>query len=256
MITGFILTLVLALVDDRVIDGTVSVWAKPLKFALSLAIHATTLALVISTLSASLRSSATMVVIAMAFLAACIVEMGYIISQAARAEHSHFNMSTPFNRFMWSVMAIAAIMVIGAAGAIGVAVAFDVNAGLSPALRWAIALGLIGGTLLTLYTAFTIGARMSPYVGAIPSDGGARMAFTGWSLIAGDLRVSHFLATHMIQVLPLIGLAIANFSNERVGVAVVVASALGWSTLTLAEYSRALSGQASLLAFSTPTTPR
>ena len=254
MIAGFALTLALAMVDDRTIDGVDSVWVKPLKFELSLAIHAATLALVVSALSPSLRSSTVMVAIAMAFLAACVVEMGYIISQAARAEHSHFNMSTPFNRLMWSVMAIAAIVVIGAAGSIGMAAAFDSEAHLSPALRWAIALGLIGGTILTLFTAFTIGARMSPYVGTVPLHEGARMALTGWSLVAGDLRVSHFLATHMIQVLPLIGLATASLFTGRVGVAIVIASGLVWSTLTLAEYSRALSGLPSPLAVSTPRT--
>lgn len=242
MVIAFVLTFAISIVDGRTIDGAVSVWAKPLKFELSLAIHAATLAIVMSALSAPVRSNPIMTAVAVVFLAACIVEMGYIIAQAARAEHSHFNVSTPFNRIMWSVMAIAAIVIIGAAGAIGVAAAWDSGGSLSPTVKWAVALGLIGGTLLTLFTAFTIGARMSPYVGGLPAQEGARMVFTGWSLVAGDLRVAHFLATHMIQVIPMFGLVAAYVLPGRMGVPVVIAAALFWSFLTLNEYYRALSG--------------
>lgn len=245
MAAAFILTLAIAIfLDGRTIDGSVSVWAKPLKFELSLAIHAATLALVLSALSPAVRTGPAMSAVAIVFAVACVLEMGYIIAQAARAEHSHFNVSTPFYRAMWSMMALAAIVIISAAAAIGMAAAVDTDNNLAPALKWAIALGLIGGTLLTLYTAFTIGARMSPYIGSIPGDN-ARMALTGWSRVGGDLRVSHFLATHMIQVLPLLGLFVAQLAPGRLGVIAVVVAAAGWSIITLAEYGRALSGKPS-----------
>ncbi len=250
MFVCFALNSVLAFFDPRTIDGAVSVWSKPLKFELSLAVHAATLALVMSALNSSMRSSTIMVAIAVVFLAACVIEMTYIIAQAARAEHSHYNVSTPFNRLMCSVMAIAAIVIIGTAGAIGVATIFDSEEFLAPALKWAVVLGLIGGTLLTLYTAFAIGARMSPYVGAVPAGIQARMMFTGWSLVAGDLRIAHFLATHMIQAIPLIGLLVMQAAPGRLGIAIVVFAALIWSAMTLNEYGRALSGKPSLLVLS------
>ena len=176
--------------------------------------------------------------------------MIYILDLAALADHSHFNVSTRYNRLMWSAMALAAIVIVGAAGALGVAAIFGSVEGLAPTLKWAIALGLIGGTLLTLHTAFTIGAHMSPYVGEGPAGSGARMAFTGWSIVAGDLRIAHFLATHMIQVLPLVGLAVAHVAPGRIGVTVVVGAAMAWSAFTLHEHGRALAGKASPLAVS------
>lgn len=248
MIICFALSLAFALFDSRTIDGSVSVWAKPLKFELSLAIHSATLALSMSVLSVSVRSSTIMTIVAIVFLAACCIEMIYIIAQAARGQHSHFNVTTPFARFMWSAMALAAIVIIGAAGVIGVALVSGSSESLAPALKWALVLGLIGGTLLTLYTAFAIGGRMSPYVGDVPPGNEARMALTGWSLVSGDLRVAHFLATHMIQVLPLIGLAVAQLAPGRTGVAIVVVAAAMWSAFTLHEYGRALSGKSSPLA--------
>ncbi|MEM6498651.1 MAG: hypothetical protein AAF709_18250 [Pseudomonadota bacterium] len=247
MAVAFAVTLLIAAFDQRTIDGAISVWAKPLKFEFSLAIHAGTLALVMAGLSQGTRTGSAMTIVAIAFLAACVIEMSYIIGQAARAEHSHFNMSTPFYRFMWSMMAIAAVVIIGAAAAVGIATAFDSDSSFPPALRWAIILGLLGGTLLTLYTAFTIGARMSPYIGSAPTHE-MRMVLTGWSLAGGDLRVSHFLATHMIQILPLAGLAIALVAPGRAGIAVVFVIAALWTAATLAEYTRALGGKPSPMA--------
>ena len=76
------------------------------------------------------------------------------------------------------------------------------------------------------------------------------MISTGWSLVAGDLRVAHFLATHMIQVLPLVGLAVSQVTPGRIGVTVVIVVAMMWGAFTLYEYERALSGNPSQLAIS------
>jgi hypothetical protein len=247
MVVAFAVTLAVMAFDARTIDGHVSVWTKPLKFELALALHAGTLALVCGLLSSPHRQGVAMLIVAIIFLAACTAEMGYIIVQGARAEHSHFNVGTPFHRMMYSMMAIAAVLIIGAAGAIGLSCMADQDMAASPVLKTAIVLGLVGGTILTLVTAFTIGGRMSPYVGGVPKFS-ARMALTGWSQSSGDLRVSHFLATHMIQILPLFGLAIERVAPHRVAVASVVAFAALWTLLTIDEYRTALAGRPSVMA--------
>jgi hypothetical protein len=234
MLSGFALILVLAAFDARTIDGHVSVWAKPLKFCLSLAVHAGTLALVCSLLSPPHRQGPAMLSVAIAFLAACTVEMGYIVWQAAHAEHSHFNVGTPFHRMMYSVMAFAAVIIVGAAGAVGLAVLAD------------------GGfAVLTLVTAFAIGGRMSPFVGGVP-DFGARMALTGWSRSGGDLRVSHFLATHMIQAVPVFSLLAGRTLPGQTASAAVIVLAMVWSLLTLSEFRTALAGSPSVIARALP----
>lgn len=244
MAAAFAATLLLLALDARTIDGHASVWAKPLKFQLSLALHAGALALVVGLLSPSHRQGAAMLIVALTFLAACTIEMGYIIMQAARAERSHFNVGTPFHSAMYSAMAFCAVIIIGAAGAVGAAAWADSDFAAAPALRTAIILAMIGGTILTLVTAFTIGARMSPYVGGAP-EFSARMAITGWSRTGGDLRVSHFLATHMIQILPLAALAIDRIATGRAAQMLVIAFAVLWTVLTLQEFRTALSGSAS-----------
>ncbi|WKA31435.1 hypothetical protein [Bradyrhizobium roseum] len=251
MAAAFALTLLLLAVDARTIDGHISAWAKPLKFEASLAIHAATLALVTGLLSPPHRQGSAMLIVAFAFLAASTVEMGWIIWQGARAEQSHFNVSTPFHRLMWSAMAFCAVVIIGAAAAIGLAALRDRSFAASPAVRASIVLGLVGGTILTLITAFAIGGRMSPYVGGVPAVE-ARMVLTGWSRSGGDLRVSHFLATHMVQALPLFGWLAERIVPGRSALLAVLAFAAAWTGLTLMEFRTALGGAASIFARSMP----
>ena len=143
MLGAFMITLALWLDDSRTIDGIASVWTKPLKFELSLAIHAATLALVLSGLSDAYRAGTAMLLIASLFLCACVLEMGYIISQAAKAQHSHFNVSTPFYPAMYSMMALAAIVIIGAAAAVGVATGLDTDTRMGLPLRVGIVFELL-----------------------------------------------------------------------------------------------------------------
>lgn len=244
-----VLSLILMAFDGRTIGADISIWAKPLKFNLSLAIHAATLAWVTSRLSPAFRSNWLLSIVALAFLGASVMEIGYITYQAAIGEPSHFNMSTTFNRLMWSAMAIAAVVVIAPAAVLGVAAMLDNDVSLAPSARLAVVIGLTGGTLLTLVTAFSIGANMSAFVGSVPVDDSQRMILTGWSLIAGDLRVPHFLSTHMIQIIPVAGIVIARLMISRIGFVVVAAASMLYVAFTLFEYARALDGAPSLLAY-------
>jgi hypothetical protein len=241
MLVAFVITVAIWAVDARLIDGT-SVWAKPLKFKLALAVHAATLAIVVSRLGPKLRAGVAMQWIALAFLLACTVEMSWIIFQAAQGQHSHFNESTAFHRAMFSVMAFAAVIITGAAAAVAWVAWRDPDFAAGETLKTAILLGLTGGTVLTLVTAFTIGGNGSPYVGIAPPPA-SRLMFTGWSLIAGDLRVSHFLATHMMQAVPLAAIVAIRARTGSRDRDVVLGFAAAWTICTLIEFSVALSGK-------------
>ncbi len=245
MVAAFGLTLGLWALDSRTIDG-ISVWAKPLKFELALAIHAGTLALIVARLDPRLRAGPVMQAVALGFLVACIIEMGWIIAQAAQGQHSHFNDSTAVHRAMFSIMAFCAVIITGAAGAVALAVWRDSGFGAPAPVKAGIVLGLLGGTLLTLITAFAIGAHGSPYLGGIP-DLSARMILTGWSLSGGDLRVAHFLATHMMQAVPIAAVLAAHALPGRVQLPLVIGFATLWILWTLVEFRAALSGEAAII---------
>jgi hypothetical protein len=245
MIIAFGATTALWALDARVIDG-ISVWAKPLKFELALAIHAGTLGLVVSRLRPSFQRGLFISCVALAFLVACTIEMGWIIYQASQGQHSHFNHSTGFHRAMFSVMAFAAVIITGAAAAIAFQVWRDPGFDTHHVLKTGILLGLSAGTALTLVTAFAIGGMGSPYVGNAPSLN-SRMMLTGWSLTSGDLRVSHFLATHMMQAVPI---AAVLMIWARIGSAskyALLGFAAFWTIWVMLEFGVALSGEPAFL---------
>jgi hypothetical protein len=143
---------------------------------------------------------------------------------------------------MYSLMALGAVVLVAASGAVGVAAAVDANASLSAPVRLAVAIGLIGGTVLTLITAFRLGGNMSHHVG-VEVVNALRMPITGWSLTVGDLRPPHFFATHMMQAIPLLGLVAARLLPSDLAIVAVLASALAWTAVTLFLFAIALSGR-------------
>lgn len=229
------------LIDDRMLGGQ-SVWAKPTKFQTSLALHFLTLALVTMRLSPRLRGSALLLVVAAVSSAAALGEIGYIFVQAARGQSSHFNVSTPYHTAMSSLMASGAVVLTSAAVVVGVLVARDRMVLLGRATQVGAVLGLLLGTVLTLLTAFRLGANMSHHVGTAAA-GNAAMAITGWSLSVGDLRVPHFLATHMMQVVPITGLLADRWLPKRAAVRVVVLLSICWTGLVIGQFLTALDGR-------------
>ncbi len=240
---AFVATLVAHALDSRTIDGVQNVWSKPLKFELSLALHAATLALAISLLSPEARADRLIMLAAIACCAATVFELGYIAIQAARQEASHFNVGTPVTRLLYGMMAFGAVVLVGAAAVVGVVMLFDNGSRIPPALRLGIAAGFVGGAILTLITAFTIGARLSPFVGAPP--GFNRLPITGWSLAGGDLRISHFLATHMMQAVPLAALILGRAASPAFAISGTFLFAAIWSGWIIFEFRTALNGEVS-----------
>jgi hypothetical protein len=238
--TLFLATLVLSAIDERSLAG-VGVWMKPMKFSISLAIHFATLALVARLLSEPVRSHALLLALAAVSIMAALGEMAYIVARAARQEASHFNVATPLAARLYGLMAIGAVIIVASAGVLGLVALVDRGAAMGGPLRTAIALGLAGGTALTLLVAFTMGGRMAHLVG-VEAAGAPRMPLTGWSRTAGDLRVPHFFATHMIQAIPLAGLVLERAWTGSVGVLAAWLLALAWTALTLATFRQALSG--------------
>ena len=136
----------LALLDHRTLDGA-NVWAKPIKFSVSPAIHFLTLALVTAALAPAVSGSLALTITAFAAAAATFYEMAYIVFRAARAERSHFNVTTPLAAALYAGMAVGAVVITLAAGAVGLAALTEGVPGLGPATWLGTVSGLIGGTV-------------------------------------------------------------------------------------------------------------
>jgi hypothetical protein len=112
------------------------------------------------------------------------------------------------------------------------------------ALRAGMAISLLGmlvGALMLVQPSGVEGIVGAHTVGA--PDGGPGMPLTGWSTVAGDLRVGHFVGMHALQVLPLVA-----FLTRRWAAAarqrVVSTAAVGYLGLTALATWQALRGQA------------
>jgi hypothetical protein len=208
--------------DPRMLLGA-PLWLKPAKFAASIAIYCLTLVWVFGFIPAQVR---TRRFVSRVTVAAMLLEMGIIALQAARGTTSHFNVSTPLNAALFSVMGITIVAQTLTSTALAVALfrqRFE-----DGALGWALRLGMV----IAIAGAFLGGVMTRPTqdqlaqmqagrpsvagahtVGA--ADGGAAVPVTGWSREHGDLRVGHFLGLHALQVLPLLALALRRTRASR-----------------------------------------
>jgi hypothetical protein len=213
-------------VDDRLFQGE-TVWLKPLKFHLALTVYTGTLALFAMLLPegtfASRRWRAYIGLVTFCILA----ELLWVGAAAALGTASHFNV-TGLWAPIYGLMGLAAVTLTSLSLAMGV-VFWRYR---SDPLMLSIAIGLILTFLLTLPTAGTMSSMPGHLVGTPLT--GARFPLMGWSLEVGDLRLPHFLATHAMHAVPLAGL-----TGNR---AAVWVTALGWTTLTLWCFARALQG--------------
>lgn len=236
-------TLLAGLLDARQLNG-VNVWIKPLHFQLSLALYFATLALLLPLLAPARRQARQTRWAMLAAAAAGVMEIAYIMIQAARGRLSHFNIETPLEAALYPLMGLGAVTLVAVAFLYGLAIARQRGGGGGPGLRGGAALGLILGSAATLVIAGLMSAGVADgpghWVGGMRSDA-AGLPLLGWSTTGGDLRVPHFFATHAMQALPLAGLAADRFAPGRALAAVRIA-AVGWGALTAAAFAQALMG--------------
>ncbi|BBH63916.1 hypothetical protein ACTI_06010 [Actinoplanes sp. OR16] len=200
-----VLTIVAAVgvfTDPRILTG-VPIWLKPFKFAVSFVVYGWTLAWMLAVLPRRSRPAerAGIVVVGVA-----VVELTIIVAQVIRGRTSHYNVATPLDATLWSLMGTS-IMVLFFAHVV-IAVAALRQRIPDRAVAWAIRLGLLVSLLgMALGFLMTSQGGTPDAIGAhavgVP-DGGPGMPITGWSTTGGDLRISHFVGLHALQALPIL----------------------------------------------------
>jgi hypothetical protein len=229
MLVGFLVCMSLQFVDVRMINE-ISVWDKPAKFFLSLAVQFATVSWAMTLVPRPSGKGRRIDLALWLMLAAGWGEIAYILFRAARGEASHFNVSSINANIGYGLMGVGAVTLVVTAGFIGWHVWRERRTGL-----WAEAagLGLMLGSLLGIVTGSYMSAQTGHWVGGIHSDAGG-LAFFQWSTTGGDLRVGHFIGLHAMQVVPLSALG-----GLRVG---VYATALAVTMLSLLAIYGAISG--------------
>jgi len=248
-----VFALVARFVDGREVLGA-NLWDKPLKFAISTVIYAVTWSWLIGQLERSRRLAQ---ISGNVIAAALVVELVIIVGVAAAGTTSHFNVSTPLATAMWSVMAMS-ISVLWVATFMACLVLFRNPLGdraRTMAIRGGALISLVGlglGYLMTSPTAAQL-ADFGGIAGAHAvgiADGGPGLPVLGWSTVAGDLRIPHFVGMHALQAIPLALIAIELLSRRvpvlqdvAVRARLVVTVAVGYLALVGLVTMQALRGQ-------------
>lgn len=254
MAVGVLACLVLLLVDPRELGGQ-PLWAKPLKFCLSIAVYALTLAWLIGLVPERRRRLAR--ILGSVAVAGLAIEMVVIGGAAAVGVTSHFNVTTPLHSALWAAMAVS-IVVVWLVTLVLAALLARVPLGdpsLTLAVRAGLVMGLVGMALAFLMTGPTA-SQLSDYQGVVGAhavgvdDGGAGLPLLGWSTTGGDLRIPHFLGMHALQGLPLLAFALARLATRvrllgdaTLRLRLVALAALAWSALVALTCWQALRGQ-------------
>jgi hypothetical protein len=231
----------LAWADDRMLLG-VSVWSKPWKFHVSIAIHLLTLAWLATYLHPTPQRARAFERLSAVALACTVFELAYITWRAARGEPSHFNVGSPFAGVMYTLMGVGAVMLTGCAGVLGLWLARASDFAHGPVLQRGLALGLLLGCVLGTLTGAYVSAQPGHAVGGVPGDGAAVLVLN-WSLVFGDLRVAHFVGLHAMQAIPMVAWLAAQRLATPTALHAVHAFAAGHVALTVTTFAQALRGQ-------------
>jgi hypothetical protein len=191
------------ILDSRELLG-VSVWEKPIKFYISVAIFSFTYSWLSSFLT---RGGRWVKLTGLVIAVSLAVEIVIILAMASIGETSHFNVSSPSAIAIWSIMATFISIVLFSTIFISLMILFQKQQEFN--LKLALALGSINtavGMGLAYLMTWPTAAQLANYQGIAGahavgvSDGGPGLPFLGWSTVAGDLRVGHFFGLHSIQV--------------------------------------------------------
>lgn len=246
--------------DPRLLGGQ-PIWAKPLKFSVSFVLYAATLVWMISLVSTP-RTRRWARRGGLVVATAGTIEMVAIVGQVLRGRASHFNVATPLDTAVWSVMGTTIVVLWVATAGIGVLLLRERT--LAPDTAWAVRLGL-AVTLLGMAVAFLMtsptGAQIASaqetgrlttagaHAVGVP-DGGPGLPLVGWSTTGGDLRIAHFVGLHALQGLPLLALALLVLAARRpvlrdvaVRARLVGVAGAAWAALTALLTWQALRGQ-------------
>lgn len=245
-------------VDDRMLVGA-PIWLKPAKFSVSIVIYCVTLAWLLSLLRRRRRLGWVLGTIIAVMIGA---ELAGVVAQVVRGQQSHFNYSTPVNAAIFSAMALMIVTLWVANLVAGVlfltqrlgerSTGWAIRAGTAISLA-----GMAAAFFMPQETAAQDAAReagrgdgiIGAHTVGVP-DGGPGLPITGWSTVAGDLRVPHFVGIHGLQVLILLALVLVllarrypRLASDRVRLRMVLVAAGAYAGMFLLVTWQALRGQ-------------
>lgn len=214
-------------------DGPIS-FRKPYTFGVSFGLTTITLAWFADRLGLGRRAGWLLLA---PLAAANTSEVVWVSLQRARGVASHFNFATALDRTLYIVAGGGAIAVTSLVVVVLTVLAFARRTD-DPALTLAIRSGLV---LLLVAVADGVAMIM---VGSARASDGQTAELVRWGT-AGNMRVTHFLGLHGIQVLSALAVSTSGAADGlRDRVRLVAVAAAAWAVLVLAGTLQWLNGRA------------
>lgn len=234
-------TIVAYNIDLRTIDG-VNPWVKPLKFELSIFSYLITLALFAAWLPRESQTDPKVQRFTKIAVICAYLEIIWIGAAAALGVKSHFNFSNLFAHGIYLTAGAVAVVLTTLTFVLGRAYRKLQHAELGEVFQQSIIIGLFMTFVTTIFFAGFLAQGTGAYVGPNPGEY-AKLPILGWATDGGDLRVPHFWATHAIQVIPLIGLALDRLVPKPSAKALLIAASCAYFGFMVFTFVQALCGQ-------------
>lgn len=224
-------------IDPRLLASGVPVWMKPAKFFLSVGVFALTMAWFFGYVRPERRGARLMRGTVALLIASASFELAYITLQAALAQESHFNISTPFHTLMYALMGVGAVLLVTTT----LPLAWEIARRPAPGLQRSFVAAVVIGLVLTFLLGGGLGGYMSQQMSHSVGAEGGRLFFFEWNRSGGDLRIAHFLGIHAQQAIPLLGALVTPFA-ARTRWMLLIAGTAAFVALTLAFFAQAVAG--------------
>ena len=257
LIFMFIFTFILIplnLFDQSLISGAPK-WIKPLKFSMSIGLYSVTFLWILQFMN---LKDKWLTRISWTITITLLIEMIAIFGQVVRGEASHFNISSPLNGFIFSIMGTSIGIMWFAHLSVGIYIfrLKNINSYLRESLLWGIcisAYGMIIGFFMTVPRPEQIELMQQGIMqvngghsfGA--PDGGVGVLFLGWSTVAGDMRVPHFFGMHAIQFFSILSIFKLGLkpeaSIEKINRTGLRFMAMAWFAISILMTIQALNGE-------------
>jgi len=183
----------------------VNAWFKPFKFAFSIFLFAWAMGWYCHYLTDfNVTPFNWTIILLLGF------EILYIAFQAGKGQLSHFNISTPLYSSLYTLMGIAATLVTLYTAYVGLLFFTQSFPNLPVYYVWAIRFSILIFVIFS-FEGFLMSSQMNHSVGGLNDN--SNWFIVGWSKTVGDLRVSHFIGMHALQVLPFLSYYV--FKNTK-----------------------------------------
>lgn len=216
MAVALILTYAWSSNDQRLLRD-VGVWVKPMKFMAATSMFALTTVWVLKVANSNVDHLPAFVWITALLVSTSLFEVVYISYQASQGTASHYNVSDSFHAFMFGVMALAAIGLTASQAWLAWEIWKEQRGTEMPVETLSVIIGLVLTFVLSTVSGFMLGGNQPPAGHGLP--------IVGWHLHK-DIRPSHFLGVHAQQLIPLWGLAAANFMGSYSNIGLFLVSVL------------------------------